>query len=414
MIAVEQPALAEAYQQVRDCTAELCRPLAVEDYVIQSMPDCSPTKWHLGHTSWFFETFLLAPNLPAFAPIDTRYAYMFNSYYETIGDRQPRPKRGLMSRPTVEEVFQYREYIDRWMNTLLAEGASATLEPLVALGINHEQQHQELLLTDIKHVFWCNPMRPAYAVRDLPCAASVPPLRWQEHRGGLVPTGHDGQGFAFDNEAPRHEELVQPFRLSSRLVTNGEFLQFMEDAGYRRPELWLSAGWATVQEQAWDSPLYWEKYGSKWWSLTLAGPREVKEAEPVCHVSYFEADAYARWSGARLPTETEWEAASETVPLDGNFLESACLHPCPAAGDGLLQMFGDVWEWTQSSYSAYRGFRPAEGAVGEYNGKFMCGQYVLRGGSCATPRSHIRRTYRNFFPPEARWQFTGIRLAQDA
>ncbi|HLQ32669.1 MAG TPA: ergothioneine biosynthesis protein EgtB [Chloroflexota bacterium] len=406
------PTLLGNYQQVRDFTEELSEPLATEDYVVQTMPDVSPTKWHLGHSSWFFETFLLAPNLPAFAPIDTRYAYIFNSYYEAVGDRQPRAARGLLSRPTVEEIRQYREYVDRWMERLLGD-PTLDVSHLVTLGINHEQQHQELLLTDIKHVFAANPLNPVYVARDVARPASVPALGWLEYDGGIAAIGHDGQGFAFDNELPRHEQLLRPFQVASRLVTNGEFQQFIEDGGYRRPELWLSMGWGTVLEERWQAPLYWQKHGSKWWNMTLSGLREVQEAEPVCHVSYFEADAYARWSGARLPSEAEWELASLGAALDGNFVESGCLHPCPASGEGLLQMFGDVWEWTHSSYSAYPGYRSAEGAIGEYNGKFMCNQYVLRGGSCASPRSHIRATYRNFFPPEARWQFTGIRLAND-
>ena len=417
MIAIESPTtLAARYQQVRDFTEELCRPLATEDYVVQSMPDVSPTKWHLAHTTWFFETFLLAPHLPAFAPLDTRYGYLFNSYYEAIGERQPRAARGLLSRPTVEEVFQYREYADRWMAMLLDQPSPRPdqLLDLVTLGINHEQQHQELLLTDLKHVYSCNPMDPIYSPRDLLRAAGIPPLRWFDFEGGTATIGHYGQDFAFDNESPRHDTLLQPFRLASRLVTNGEWLAFMEDGGYQRPDLWLSMGWSTLQEQRWTAPLYWRKYGSKWWNLTLSGQREIQEAEPVCHVSYFEADAYARWAGARLPTEAEWETASAGIPTGGNFVESGCFHPRPAMANGLVQMYGDVWEWTQSSYSAYPGFRPASGAIGEYNGKFMCNQYVLRGGSCATAQDHIRATYRNFFPPEARWQFMGVRLAQDA
>jgi ergothioneine biosynthesis protein EgtB len=271
-----------------------------------------------------------------------------------------------------------------------------------------------LLLTDLKHVFSCNPMDPVYSPREVARSAGVPPLRWLELDGRIATVGYDGQGFAFDNESPRHDTLLRPFSLASRLVTNAEWLAFMDDGGYQRPDLWLSMGWATVQEQGWNAPLYWRKYGSKWWNFTLSGLREVQEAEPVCHVSYFEADAYARWAGARLPTEAEWETAAAGVALDGNFVESGAYHPCPASGEGLVQMYGDVWEWTQSSYSAYPGFRPAKGAIGEYNGKFMCNQYVLRGGSCATPQDHIRATYRNFFPPDARWQFMGVRLAQDA
>jgi len=391
----------------------------VEDYVVQSMPDCSPTKWHLAHTSWFFETFIVAEAEQPYAPLDTVYGYLFNSYYEAVGERHPRPQRGLLSRPTVKEVFEYRAYVDRLMGELLRRASNDQLGwvgPRLTLGLNHEQQHQELILTDMKHVLGLNPLRPVYVEAETPKRQRPVALEWLPYEGGVYPIGHEGQGFAFDNEGPRHSELLQPFQLGSRLVTNGEYIEFMEDGGYRRPELWLSAGWATVQEQGWRAPLYWERYGTQWRQMTLSGLREVQPAEPVCHVSYYEADAYARWREARLPTEGEWEVAAQSASRSGNFLENGHFHPVPAApsdGAGPAQMFGDLWEWTRSSYAPYPGYRPASGALGEYNGKFMCNQYVLRGGSCATPAAHIRATYRNFFPPDARWQFSGIRLARD-
>jgi len=384
------------------------------------MPDCSPTKWHLAHTSWFFETFILAESAEPYAPLDTRYAYLFNSYYEAVGERHPRPERGLLSRPTVEEVYQYRAYVDRLMSDLLDRSPAAALpsfEPRLTLGLHHEQQHQELILTDIKSVLALNPMQPVYKASEPPKRHRSAALGWLDFEGGLYCIGHQGLEFAFDNEGPQHEELLQPFSLASRAVTSAEFLEFIEDGGYQRPDLWLSAGWYTVQSQNWQAPLYWQRSGSKWWHMTLSGLREVDPAEPVCHVSYFEADAFARWREARLPTEAEWEVAAAGASPEGNFMDSGWLHPVAAADDGgstPTQMFGDVWEWTQSSYSPYPGYRPLPGALGEYNGKFMCNQYVLRGGSCATPASHIRPTYRNFFPPEARWQFSGIRLARDA
>jgi ergothioneine biosynthesis protein EgtB len=414
-------ALADEFRRVRAFTEKLCEPLDTEDYVVQSMPDCSPTKWHLAHVSWFFETFLLGPNVPGFRSLHPQYTFLFNSYYNAVGERHCRPKRGLISRPTVAETYRYRAYVDGHMLELLTRPNDATLERLAALvelGLHHEQQHQELLVTDLKHMLAANPLHPAYIARDADGAANVPPLRWVHFDGGLAWIGHDGVGFSFDNEGPRHQQFLQPFELASRPVTNGDYIAFMADDGYRRPELWLSAGWGTAQDNDWQAPLYWEQQDGRWFAQTLAGLREVDPAEPVTHVSYFEADAYARWAGARLPTEAEWELASTDVAMDGNFVESGRFHPAPldvATDDrpGLVRMFGDVWEWTQSSYSPYPGFRPAAGAVGEYNGKFMCNQYVLRGGSCATSRDHIRRTYRNFFPADARWQFMGIRLARD-
>jgi ergothioneine biosynthesis protein EgtB len=420
--------LVERYQQVRCFTEQLCEPLITEDYVIQSMPDVSPTKWHIAHVSWFFETFLLTwadPEYPSYHP---QFAYLFNSYYNAVGPRHCRPKRGLISRPTVEETYEYRHYVDEHMLALLDtldEQRLVEAAPRVTLGLHHEQQHQELMLMDIKHVFSQNPLYPVYAERKAASIATVPPLEWIPFPEGVYWIGHEGPGysfdsFAFDNEGPRHREFLQPFRLASRLTTNGDYLQFMADGGYERPEFWLSDGWAEVQTQGWKAPFYWEQQDSEWWLMTLNGLRKVDPAEPVCHVSYYESDAFARWSGARLPTEAEWEVASDGMPITGNFVESQRYHPSAltgavSVGDGTLrQMFGDVWVWTQSSYAAYPGYHPAPGALGEYNGKFMCDQYVLRGGCCATSASHMRRTYRNFFPASARWPFTGIRLANNA
>jgi ergothioneine biosynthesis protein EgtB len=391
-----------------------------EDYVIQAMPDVSPPKWHLAHTSWFFETFVLASAAPGYRSPHASYAYLFNSYYVAAGERHCRPKRGLLSRPTVEEVYRYRAYVDQhmtaWLEGLHGEELE-TWSPVVELGLHHEQQHQELLLTDVKYNFACNPLRPAYVTPDITkCVPAVGPLRWVSFPAGVYWIGHDGQGFAFDNESPRHRSFVEPFQLASRLITNGEYLGFMADGGYERPDLWLSMGWDTVQREGWQAPLYWEQRDGTWWMLTLAGMQPVREAEPVCHVSYYEADAYARWANARLPTEVEWEVAAMPLPIRGNFVEHQTFHPVPMSqidtAVPLVQLFGDVWEWTQSHYSPYPGYTAAPGALGEYNGKFMANQFVLRGGSCATSVSHIRPTYRNFFPADARWQFMGIRLAR--
>jgi ergothioneine biosynthesis protein EgtB len=411
----------ERFEQVRQSTEALCAPLANEDYVIQSMPDCSPTKWHLAHVSWFFETFLLTSLAADYRPLNPQYAYLFNSYYNAVGDKYPRPQRGLVSRPTVDEVYRYRKHIDEHVLDLVecaTDDEMPRVAPIITLGLNHEQQHQELIITDLKHMLSHSPLHPMYVDASVTPAAHITPMGWVEFPEGVCWIGHDGSDFAFDNEEKRHREFIQAFRLASRLVTNGEYLEFMRDGGYQRPEFWLSMGWATVLQEGWRAPLYWQEDEGAWSQFTLSGFRAVDPAEPVTHVSYFEADAYARWAGARLPTEAEWEVASASAPIDGNFVESGRFHPRPiearAANGGLAQMFGDVWEWTQSSYSPYPGFRIAPGALGEYNGKFMCNQYVLRGGSCATPRSHIRPTYRNFFPPDARWQFSGLRLAQDA
>ena len=406
------------YVATRAMTEELARPLSSEDCQIQSMPDASPTKWHLAHTSWFFETFVLAPHASGFKSFHPSFNYLFNSYYNAIGDRLARPRRGLITRPALDDVYAYRKSIDEAMESFFEHG-TADLGPEVAakieLGINHEQQHQELILTDIKHALAQNPLRPAY--RDGPAprfGSRVAEHEWLSFPGGLESIGHDGHGFAFDNEGPRHRVYLEPFQLGSRLVTCGEFLAFIDDGGYTRPELWLSDGWNVVNRDEWQAPLYWEKHGGPFSLMTLSGFRPLSQSEPVCHLSFYEADAYARWAGARLPTEFEWELATRDCEPAGNFLEKREFHPVPAAfGSKLAQSFGDVWEWTQSPYAPYPGLRPASGALGEYNAKFMCNQLVLRGGSCVTPVSHIRATYRNFFPPEARWQFSGIRLAKD-
>jgi ergothioneine biosynthesis protein EgtB len=404
------PLNAARYQAVRDLTETLAAPLSAEDQTVQSMPDTSPTKWHRAHTTWFFETFLLSPaGEPAFHPA---YAYLFNSYYEAVGPRHPRPQRGLLSRPGIEEIAAYRRHVDQLMAALLAETLDPATAFLVELGLHHEQQHQELVLMDIKHVLYINPLLPAYLSLPATEQVGLRPTGWIEHDGGIVELGYDGDGFAFDNERPRHETLVRPFALADRAVANGEWLAFIEDGGYQRPELWLSEGWNTVQAESWHAPLYWHSNEDGYWQFTLGGPRPIDPAEPVCHVSYFEADAFARWSGARLPTEAEWEVvASDDGPDDDRCLDLAVLHPRPSGGG--RQFVGDVWEWTSSPYTPYPGFRPEAGAVGEYNGKFMVNQQVLRGGCCVTPRDHLRTTYRNFFPPAARWAFSGVRLAVD-
>jgi ergothioneine biosynthesis protein EgtB len=413
--------LVSAYREVRSLTERLCAPLEVEDYGVQSMPDASPAKWHLAHTTWFFETFVLSFSDPNYRLFHPRFAYLFNSYYNAVGPFWPRGQRGLLSRPTVAEVYRYRAHVDAALARLL-DGENQEIAPelreRIVLGMNHEQQHQELLLTDLLHAFAANPLHPCY--RDLSPGPEQTPaeLQWPSYPSGLRWIGHDGEGFAYDNETPRHRVFLAPFQLASRLVTCGEYRAFLDDGGYRRPELWLSEGWATCRSEDWQAPLYWQRQDGDWFHATLAGWRRVRDAEPVCHVSYFEADAYARWSGARLPTEFEWEIAAQQCPLLGTFLDGDKLMPQPSSGSRTAetpaQMFGDAWQWTASPYLAYPGYRPAAGALGEYNGKFMCNQMVLRGGSCATPRSHLRRTYRNFFPPCARWQFTGIRLAKDS
>lgn len=416
-----QDYLLETYQAVRSFTEELCEPLATEDYVIQSMEDVSPTKWHIGHTSWFFETFVLAEEYPEYQPLNSQYNYIFNSYYVAAGQRHCRPKRGLLSRPTVQEVYDYRAHVDQHMLAFI-EGLDderlAKWVPVLEIGFNHEQQHQELMLTDIKHNLSINPLRPAYHQQPYPQnglhKASSP--AWIAFDEGVYTIGHDGNGFAYDNEFPQHRVFVEPYALASRLVTNGEYLAFMNDNGYQRHDLWLSAGFHWVQHQDWNAPLYWEQRDGEWWVHTLYGMQKVNEDEPVCHVSYYEADAYARWAGVRLPTEFEWEIAANALPVQGNLAEARRFHPQALNGNGeteeLAQLYGDVWEWTSSHYSPYPGYQTAEGALGEYNGKFMANQFVLRGGSCATAQSQVRATYRNFFHADASWQFTGIRLAK--
>jgi ergothioneine biosynthesis protein EgtB len=413
--------LLDQYRAVRTFSEKICEPLVPEDYVVQSMPDVSPAKWHLAHTSWFYETFLLKPHLEGYTSINPQYDFLFNSYYNTIGERHCRVKRGVISRPTVDETYTYRAYVDRHMEALLCEADAAKLselEPLLTLGLHHEQQHQELMVTDLKYNFFENPLCPVYRPRRDASVSSVPEMEWIAFSEGVQEIGWDGAGFAFDNETPRHKEYIPAFALGSRLVTNGEYIKFIEDGGYEKPEYWLSEGWGTVQKMGWSSPLCWWNQRGIWKEFTLAGMEPLNLTQPVCHVSLFEADAYARWAGARLATEAEWETASQTVPLCGNFADSGRFHPAPldpndAEPGRLHQMFGDVWEWTRSQYTPYPGYAPPPGALGEYNGKFMCNQFVLRGGSCATSHSHMRATYRNFFPPDARWQFMGIRLAKD-
>jgi ergothioneine biosynthesis protein EgtB len=402
--------LARRFRDVRKTTQRLCAPLAVEDYVVQSMPDVSPTKWHLAHTTWFFETFVLAGR-SGYRPVNEAYEHLFNSYYNAVGTQFPRPRRGLLSRPTVDEVWSYRRHVDAAMNELLAQSLPRELETVIELGLHHEQQHQELMLTDIKHVLGANPLAPVYASAPAPVASrAAGPVSFQHYAPGLTQCGHDGEGFHFDNETPRHRVFLEPFSLARRLVTCGEYQAFVADDGYRRPELWLSEGWDWVRREGIAAPLYWR--GEE--LFTLAGQRARQRDEPVVHVSYFEADAYARWAGARLPREHELELATSGQAVEGNFMESEAMHPRAAATDGMSQLYGDGWEWTQSPYTAYPGYAPAAGALGEYNGKFMCNQFVLRGGSCATAVGHIRDTYRNFFPAAARWQFSCIRLAKDA
>jgi ergothioneine biosynthesis protein EgtB len=410
--------LLERYLSVRQFSEQLCQTLEPEDYVIQTMPEMSPTKWHLAHTSWFFETFVVKPHVRDYRPLNPQYAFLFNSYYNAAGKMHARPQRGLISRPTVKDTYTYRHHVDAAMENLLQTADDSVLQkliPLIVLGLNHEQQHQELMLTDLKHLFWMNPLRPAFRPEIPPAQNVTRNPGWLQFDAGLCSIGFEGKDFCFDNETPRHQFFLNKFSLATQLVTNGEFLAFIEDGGYRRSELWLSLAWMAVTERGWNAPFYWEQRDGAWWMMTLAGMRPVRWDEPVCHVSYFEADAYARWAGARLPTEAEWEIAAGSAPVEGQFAESGRFHPCPAEGvaGSLNQMFGDVWQWTQNAYAPYPGYQPQPGALGEYNGKFMCNQYVLRGASCATPRSHARRTYRNFFPPDVRWQFMGLRLAKD-
>jgi ergothioneine biosynthesis protein EgtB len=432
-------AVIAAFTRTRTRSAALAAPLSAEDQVVQSMPDASPTKWHLAHTTWFFETFILSRLQPDYRLFNPAYGFLFNSYYEALGSRHPRPERGLLTRPSGREIAAYRSHADAAMGAFMAraDGALwAEAEPLIVLGIAHEEQHQELLLTDILSVFARNALRPAYRPMDEDrrddAATGVPGgIRKQSgggrtgvHEqgfvtfpGGVHEIGHDGRGFAFDNEGPRHKVYLEPFRLAVRPVRNGQWIDFIDDDGYRRPDLWLADGWATVQAEGWSAPLYWERSGAAWAQMGLRGLRPLEAEAPVCHVSFYEADAFARWAGKRLPREAEWEIAANGLAPAGNTLGPARLRPHSDEdrdGPGLRQMFGDVWEWTASSYAPYPGFRPAAGAIGEYNGKFMCNQQVLRGGSCVTPDGHVRASYRNFFYPHQRWQFSGLRLAEDA
>jgi len=411
-LASRAESLAQRFHRVRSRTLGLSAGLSAEDMMVQSMPDASPAKWHLAHTTWFFEQFLLARD-PAWHPPHPEWHYLLNSYYQTVGPMHARPRRGLLSRPSLDEVLDYRRRIEDAVAQRIEAGLDAAGAAIVELGLQHEQQHQELLLTDIQHALWCNPLHPAYDAA-LPSAqhrVPVESMRYIDGREGIVEIGHDGHGFSFDNEGPRHRTLLQAHALANRPVTNEEFRLFVQDGGYREPALWLSDGWATVQAEGWQHPLYWQDdldsaYG-------LGGIRALDPAAPVSQLSYFEADAFARWAGARLPSEAEWESAASTQPVHGNLLDERAQAPRAASGEGLLQMYGDVWEWTASPYVSYPGFQPLPGALGEYNGKFMNAQWVLRGGSCATPREHIRASYRNFFPAQARWQFAGLRLARD-
>ena len=424
----DRETFAADYRRVRSLSEHLCEPLEIEDHVLQTAVEASPPKWHLAHVSWFFETFLLKPFFPGYKPFHPRFDYLFNSYYEQTGAGfWPRPQRGLLSRPTVAEVYAYRRHVDEAMARLIGDCDGddwPTAAERIAIGLNHEQQHQELLVTDIKFNLAYNPLKPAYRA-DLPVATPHEPsaLTFTEIAGGIVEIGAAGDGFGYDNEYPRHRVLLEDYRLADRLVTNAEWLEFIDDGGYRHPGLWLADGWTQVRQggpngEGWQAPLHWEQNDGHWHEMTLAGLRPVNPAEPVCHISYFEAEAFARWAGKRLPTEAEWEHAASGRPVAGNFVDDRRFHPAPAKpvenGGPLQQLFGDCWEWTGSAYLPYPGYRAADGALGEYNGKFMSGQMVLRGGSCATSRDHVRATYRNFFYPHERWQFKGLRLAEDA
>ena len=407
-------ALVVKYRRVREQTVALCKALSAEDATVQSMPDASPAKWHLAHTTWFFDEFLLRPAHGKSVESDG-WRYLFNSYYQSVGPMHTRAQRGLLSRPGVAQVMDYRKRVDAQMERLIDDTpADSKVAQCVILGLNHEQQHQELILTDIQHLLWLNPLQPAYRGHEHASADIAAPLRFIRASEGMMQIGHGGRTFAFDNEMPRHDVLLHAHAFANRLVTNGEFLEFVHDDGYRKPTLWLSAGWDTVQRQAWDRPLYWS--ADLQTRFSLDGPQAIDSHAPVCHLSFYEADAFARWASARLPTEFEWEHHATALAVEGNFLESGALQPVAIIDDsGIdpLQMYGDVWEWTSSPYVGYPGFKAAAGAIGEYNGKFMSDQWVLRGGSCVTPHDHMRATYRNFFPAPARWQFAGMRLAKD-
>lgn len=409
--------LLQRFKQIRQDSLDIVDPLEPEDFVIQVKTETSPTKWHLAHVSWFFETFVLEKAIEGYESMHPQYAYIFNSYYLQTGEPHARAKRGYLSRPTVEEVMEYREYVNREVIEFLnnaSEEELAEFGPVIEIGNNHEQQHQELMITDFKYMFGQNPLYPVYREQEHPESKEPGQLKWVSFDEGIYQIGNNGGEFTYDNEHPQHREFLESFELADRLITNREYMEFMKEGGYERSALWLDDGWATVNEHNWDSPLYWCRRDDGWYHYTLSGLRKPDPNEPVTHISYYEADAFARWADARLPTEQEWEVAASDKPYDGNFVETENFHPRPLQNnaEGLKQMYGDVWEWTKSAYDAYPGYEPLEGALGEYNGKFMCGQYVLRGGSCATSNTHIRKTYRNFFYPDARWQFNGIRLAR--
>jgi ergothioneine biosynthesis protein EgtB len=431
-IEARHPKLIEKFLKVRSLSLKLCEPLEAEDYILQSTPDVSPPKWHLAHTTWFFETFLLSRFQIDFKPFDPQLHFLFNSYYKSLGPHLYRLNRGFLSRPGLPIVLEYRRHVEDQVVAFLencCEEQFAEVETIVTLGLHHEEQHQELLVTDIKQNICTNPIHPAFIKNEAfeVSTRQALPMHWVEFQGGLHSIGAEEEGFAFDNERPRHRVFLENYQMASRLVTNGEFLEFMDSGAYSKADLWLSLGWDTLIKENWEAPLYWEKQDGQWWVATLNGFERVRLNEPVTHISFFEADAYARWKGSRLPTEAEWEVAAQTLSAGalegGNFLDSGAFRPLslnPGSGLdhssqklGLSQMFGDVWEWTGSAYLPYPGFKPLMGREGEYNGKFMCNQMVLKGGSCATPGGHVRRSYRNFFPPHSRWQFMGLRLARD-
>ncbi|MGD0369442.1 MAG: ergothioneine biosynthesis protein EgtB [Acidobacteriaceae bacterium] len=415
MSVVTPTVLAEEFCRVRSQSLALCAPLTPEDMMVQSCAEASPAKWHLAHTTWFFETFILREFRPGYRPFHPDFVWLFNSYYNAVSAQPEKKLRASFSRPTAEEIIAYRHHVDAAMEDFAAGNVPEAARERIVLGLNHEQQHQELLITDVKNAFWNNPLHPVYAQGPRAAAQEASSLKWVDFAGGVAEIGYKGKDFCFDNETPRHKVYLEPFRLASRPVTCGEYLRFMEDGGYSRSELWLSEGWSTVQAERWQAPLYWRRNeGGLWEVFTMHGLVELDDllATPVCHISYFEADAYARWAGKNLPTEAEWEVAAAAAPVSGNLLEGEKFHPQAASvASQMEQLYGDVWEWTVSAYLPYPGFNPLPGALGEYNGKFMCNQMVLRGGSVATPASHIRATYRNFFAPATRWQFSGVRLA---
>ncbi len=418
MKTMDNTTLTKRFTDVRGVTMKLIQPLEAEDFIIQSHEDVSPAKWHIAHTTWFFERMILKEYKSGYQEFNPAFDFLFNSYYNTIGPYQPRHQRGVLSRPTVDEVIAYRRYVDDQVLELLADSDKKTeVEKLIEMGLQHEQQHQELILMDVKYNFFVNPLFPTYLETAERTVSQKLETEFVEFNGGLVEIGHSGEGFSFDNESPRHKVWLEPFKLATKPVTNGEFLEFIEAGGYEQPEYWLSDGWSTVKENNWKAPLYWLKNDEENWQLfTLGGVVDLDPNEPVSHVSFYEADAFSRWKGKRLPTEAEWEYASQGIAINGNMMEQGAYHPVSSSEEGtteLSKMFGDVWEWTASAYTSYPGSKPLEGALGEYNAKFMCNQMILRGGSCATPASHIRSTYRNFFAPDKRWQFSGFRLADD-